>query len=373
MRIVVAVTLVVIAAIGAQAAEPVPLPDKPADTRARESMQRGLDWMASAQREDGSWSDANYPALTALGMWAFARSDHPKRAEVCDKAAVFIAGFVQEDGGIYKTPTGGRGSGGLSTYNTAICMMALHAYNREKYSAVILKAREFMKDSQLVGDSPAAGGFGYDKDSSGKRADLSNTAWSLQAMRETMAFEDLRPAGKKVDVNWTAAMEYVHKLQNQDSEDKDNFGGFGYEAGGDRGGTTVDKKGSVKLAGYGSMTYAGLEAMIFAEVDRTDPRVRSALDWASRHWSVAENPGMGKKGLYYYYNIMGKALSLVGSDTLNKPTGEQIRWKDDLVTQLAAGQRADGSWANTDNQFWENDPALVTAYSVLTLEHCLGK
>ena len=146
-----------------------------------------------------------------------------------------------------------------------------------------------------------------------------------------------------------------------------------YERGGSRGGAGVDKEGKVTLLGYGSMTYAGIESMIYAQVDRNDPRVVSALDWAARHWSVDENPGMGTRGLFYYYNIMGKALSLSGSDTLKTPSGKTIQWKKQIVERLAASQRPDGSWINKNNQFWEGDATLVTAYAVLTLEYAVGR
>jgi len=352
------------------------------DAAAQAAMRKGLDWLENKLNEDGSWSNRNYPAMTALGLWAFARSDHPQREAVCAKAASFIEGFVREDGGIYKPATGGRGTGGLSTYNTAICMIALHTYDRARYAQQILKAREFLAGSQLVGDSSGAGGFGYDRappaDAAGKsmrrsRADLSNTGWALQAMRVTQDLEDLRPGGETVDMDWPAAVEFLETLQNNDRDDPEHYGGFGYEQGGSRGGTFVrETDGTVQLRGYGSMTYAGLESMIYAQVDRTDPRVRSALQWAERHWSVDENPGMGQKGLFYYFNILSKALSLYGADTLRSPGGEVIPWKEQLIGKLSAIQRADGSWVNQDNQFWEADPVLVTSYAILSLEYALG-
>ncbi|MCX7592027.1 MAG: hypothetical protein N2255_10420, partial [Kiritimatiellae bacterium] len=116
----------------------------------------------------------------------------------------------------------------------------------------------------------------------------------------------------------------------------------------------------------------GLEAMIYAQVDRNDPRVQSAVQWASRHWSVDENPGMGAKGLFYYYNVMAKALRAAGVDKIPRVNGEPIDWKQQLVEKLVQLQRPDGSWVNTDNTYWENDAALVTAYAVLTLEYILG-
>jgi squalene-hopene/tetraprenyl-beta-curcumene cyclase len=342
------------------------------------AMRRGFDWMQAHQKENGSWSSENFPALTALGLWAFAEGDHASRSSVCARAAAFVAGFVQEDGGIYKVASGGRGSGGLAVYNTAICMTALHAYDRHRYAPIILKARAFLADAQFRGEASgsSAGGFGYERAAPGprSRADLSNTGWALTAMHATQDMEDLRPrTERRVDVDWAAAIAFAARLQNQDAADQENFGGFGYENSGDRGGVTTNRvAGTPTLRGYGSMTYAGLESMLYAQVGRDDPRVRSAIDWAVRHWSVTENPGQGLKGLFYYYAIMAKTLPLMGSGDLASG-GKTIAWRRDLTAQLLKIQQADGSWANTDNTFWENDPSLVTAYALLTIEKCLVK
>lgn len=341
------------------------------------AMRRGFDWLQAHQKADGAWSDENYPALSALGLWAFVNGDHPARSGVCARAAAFVAGFAQEDGGIYKKPTGGRGTGGLSVYNTALCMTVLHAYDRQRYAGVILKARAFLAGGQFLGEGAgrSAGGFGYEQAGRGprSRADLSNTGWALMAMRATQDLEDQRPATeKRVDVDWTAAAAFAARLQNQDVTDSDHYGSIGYESEGDRGGVTTNRPGATTLRGFGSMTYAGLETMLYAQVGRDDPRVRSALAWAARHWSVTENPGMGSKGLYYYYTIMAKALTLTGDRELT--AGDRtIAWRRDLSAQLLKLQQADGSWSNPDNTFWENDPALVTAYALLTLEKCAQK
>ena len=372
-------TIFTVTALAVYAVDPAPTPiAATARPDVHSTVDKGIAWLKAHQNADGSWSTPNYPALTALGLWALVNNGHSETDEMCQRAAAFIAGFAQLDGGIYKPATEGRGSGGLSTYNTAICMTALHAYNRITYGPIILKARTFVANSQLQGDSAAAGGFGYEGVSavtqSRDRADLSNTGWALAAMRLTQDVEDLRPkSGQKADVDWAAALAFVEKLQNTDADDAVNKGGFGYEAGGARGGAVVADSGTVSLRSFGSMTYAGLESMIYAQVGRDDPRVRSAAAWAARHWTVEENPGMGTKGLYYYYTIMAKALVLMGGDTLTGTTGEAIPWKHDLAAKLVREQKADGSWASSDNTFWEADPALVTAYALLTLGYVQGK
>ena len=58
------------------------------------------------------------------------------------------------------------------------------------------------------------------------------------AMRATQEVEDLRPSAEKhADVDWSAALAFVGRLQNQDAADRDQYGGFGYNPGGERGGT----------------------------------------------------------------------------------------------------------------------------------------
>ena len=113
--------------------------------------------------------------------------------------------------------------------------------------------------------------------------------------------------------------------------------------------------------------------MIFAQVSRDDPRVVSAIDYARRHWTLDENPGMGQQGLYYYYTIMARALSLLDIDVL--PAVEEgvagVEWRDDLIAKIVSLQKEDGSWANSNNRFWENDPVLCTSYAMLTLEYAL--
>jgi len=128
----------------------------------------------------------------------------------------------------------------------------------------------------------------------------------------------------------------------------------------------------VRLDSFGSMTYAGLLSLIYAKVTPEDPRVEAATEWARRHWTVEENPGRGVEGLYYFYNIMVKCLDTFGEETFPIPSGRTVAWRREFVEKLLSLQREDGSWVNVSNRFWEGDPALVTAYSVLTLRKALG-
>jgi squalene-hopene/tetraprenyl-beta-curcumene cyclase len=67
-------------------------------------------------------------------------------------------------------------------------------------------------------------------------------------------------------------------------------------------------------------------------------------------------------------------LDAAGIDVLPQADTDKpaIPWRQQIVEQLAANQREDGSWVNDDSRFWEGDAMLVTAYSILTLEYALG-
>lgn len=344
---------------------------------AHAAIDRGLDWLAANQNKDGSWSNPDFPALTALALQAFTRSEHPKKKTVIDPAVKFILSCARENGSICKEIQGRKG-GGLSNYNTAICMTALQSVGDPSLAPVILKARTFIANSQHFGDDTYDGGFGYDKDTGRAYTDLLNTHYSMQAMRATQGAEDLRPAGeKKADINWDKALQYTERMQNKPEAGEADAGGFFYNPSDPKAGAWTNKEGVVVFRSFGSITYVGLLNLIYAQVDRNDPRVLSAIDWSSKHWSLEENPGMGPQGVYFFYNILSKALTAAGRDTLKTPDGNLLNWREPFTHKLVSLQKVDpanghGYWENVNNRFWENDRVLVTAYSVMALEMLLN-
>ena len=84
--------------------------------------------------------------------------------------------------------------------------------------------------------------------------------------------------------------------------------------------------------------------------------------------NLDENPALGPQGLYYYFHTMSKALTLYGADTLETPGGQKVKWREQLALKLINLQRADGSWVNENGRWFEKDPNLVTAYSLIALD-----
>ena len=326
------------------------------------AIAKGAKFLLASQKEDGHFSDAQMPALTALPLWALSGCGDSGEtvAEAKRKAAKFVLGTQREDGGFY-VPKPGRGGSGLGNYNTSVCLSALYDSGLAP-KAAMLRARTYIASSQLTGDDTMAGGFGYDRISRRRHADLSNTSYAMSAMAKTASLEEFRTGGEKADLDWNAALKFIENLMEREGPEA---GGAAYDVRTPQAGTSTNSAGKVHLRAYGSMTYAAVLSMCAAKLDRGDPRVRQSLEYLSKYWTVEENPGMGVQGLYYFYDIMARALSAAGVDDVG---GHD--WKKELSTKLISLQKEDGRWENSSNRFWEADPVLCTSFAMIALEAC---
>jgi squalene-hopene/tetraprenyl-beta-curcumene cyclase len=337
------------------------------------AIDRSLDWLSERQKADGSWSKGDFPALTALPLWAFAQARHTRKSAAEDAAIRYILSCAHEDGGIYKKIPGTKG-GGLSNYNTAICMTALHATGRADVRSTVLKARSFVAGSQYFGDDEYRGGFGYESSTKRAYTDLLNTYYASQAMRLTASEEEFRPKQeKRADIDWGETIKFVERMQNKPDSGHDNAGGFFYNPTDPKAGTATNASGDVVFRSYGSITYAGLLAMVFADISREDVRVRSTFDWAERNWTLDENPGMGQQGLYFFYHVLTRGLVKAGKELIAQADGTQLNWKEAVARKILSMQKIDpdtghGFWVNESGRFWESDPVLATAYCLLALQ-----
>jgi squalene-hopene/tetraprenyl-beta-curcumene cyclase len=337
------------------------------------SINRSVDWLLTQQGTNGAWSDNKYPALTAFAVQALAMSGREDAKPAIDRGVAYIKSCVQSNGAICVDVKGVKG-GGLANYNTAICITALNNIKDQSLVPIIQNGRKFIAGSQHFGDDDYSGGFGYDRDTKRAYTDLLNTYYSTVAMRETAHVEDLRaPGEKRVDIDWTETVKYVERLQNKPAAGTNDAGGMFYNPSDPKAGSFTNKEGVVVFRSYGSMTYAGLLALIYANVSRDDVRVKSAFDWASRHWSLEENPGAGTEGLFFFYNVLTKSLAAYGQDGISLPDGRTISWRTEVARKLLKTQTIDaktghGFWKNETGRYWEANPVLVTCYSLIALE-----
>ncbi len=335
------------------------------------AIAKGLAFLDKSQKPDGSWSSPDYPAMTALCVMAHLRAPGGKFAKTkpANDGLDFVRKHAQPDGGIYARAMG--------NYNTSICLVTLVLADDRRDDKIIADARKFLIGGQVKNSVKPEqnGGWGYESGGKRGRPDLDNTVFALEALRaaETQRRTREIPGGPELD--WEAAMDFVSRCQNNTatnkepwaSDDADNKGGFIYSPGDSPAGEVTTADGKKALRSYGSMTYAGVLSLIYADAKKDDPRIAAAIGWIQRHWSLDENPGQGAQGLFYYYHTMAKALSAGGSDELTTADGKRIHWRADLAQKLIALQKPDGSWASDNARWMEKDPVLVTCYCILAL------
>lgn len=337
-------------------------PDMDPDLRRRcvRGIAGGLHYLRGQQAPDGSVLKS--VGITALSLRAFLES--PEKYTEADgpfitRQVEFLLANVRPDGSISTTLQS-------TAYNTAVAMVALAATKNPKYDPVIAGARKFLLAHQAdegegyKPDHPFYGGIGY---GGGERPDMSNVYMVLESLKATST--------DPKDPVWQKALVFVNRSQNR-SESNDqkwaaNDGGFAYRPGSN---PTEYENGT---ASYGGMTAAGLLSLLFAGADKKDPRVQAAYKWMTANYTLEFNPGTTKKhGLFYFYNAFAKVMSAYGEDTFVDGNGQRHNWRNELGQKLLSLQAQDGSWANRDsNAWWEDRPQLVTAWSVIALEHVI--
>ncbi|MBN1542711.1 terpene cyclase/mutase family protein [candidate division KSB1 bacterium] len=345
-------------------------PDLSLQKEIRHAMHRGLVYLHQSQEENGSWQ--HHPAITSLVLSAFLRS-HPSitpEDSLVSAGFAFLQSCVHENGGIYVDD--------MQTYSTAIALMAFRDARYQPYEQIIRTGQNFIiemqrgQDDGLTPDSLNYGGVSYGKPD--KPCNLSNLHWALEALASDAPHSDsTRPSTDDQEFSvrkqlfWDRALVFLQRCQNLQSHNDQSYstddGGFMYSPGTSKAGDTRS---------YGSMTYAGLKSYLHAQVSRDDPRVQAAYRWLQSHYRLDENPGMGLQGLYYYYHTMAKTLNTLGDEGIQDAEGIVHPWRNQLADQLLQIQQSDGSWVNSNGRWWENNPILVTAYSLLALEEILG-
>jgi squalene-hopene/tetraprenyl-beta-curcumene cyclase len=220
-------------------------------------------------------------------------------------------------------------------------------------------------------DSVYYGGVSYGGNE--KAPDLSNLQWSLEAlvqqpwMNDKSLTPEQRELREQTSEFFNNAIRFLERTQNlkkfNDQSYSADDGGFMYRPGESKAGETRS---------YGGMTYAGMKSFIYAGVSRDDERVQAAYNWLRKNYTVTENPGIGRQGLFYYYHSMAKALDAYGDDVIVDMENKKHDWREDLAGQLLKIQSSGGFWVNDNARWWENNPVLVTAYVVLALEEIAG-
>lgn len=335
-------------------------------------VQQGLAYLRdTGQGADGMLSPRAGSGITSLAVTAALRHGCGLDDPLVTRGLKALEGVVQADGGIYSSDR-------LRNYETCVGIMcfaeASKAAGDGRYDEILKNAGNFVRglqvgaDGEVDRDDVHFGGVGY----SGKeRPDLSNTAYLLEALHSLDASAD--------DPTVQRALVFVSRCQNLDAEFNDtefagkiDDGGFYYVIPTENVDPSTSERYTANggLRSYGSMTYSGFKSLVYAGLSKDDPRAKAALGWIAKNYDLEQNPGQGTAGLFYYYNTFGSALAASGNPVVETADGNEHPWQQELLAHLASTQKQDGSWVNTNRQWFENDANLCTAFSLLALSYC---
>jgi hypothetical protein len=329
-------------------------------------VEKAVKFIGTKQNEDGSIAPKlGGPGITALTVAALLRHGLGNDAPVVAKGLAYLEKNIQKDGGVYQK--------GLANYTTCLAIVAFKEANGGgKYTKIIADAGKFVQSLQDPSDPSDVkhGGVGYD----GKgRPDLSNTQFMVEAL--------LAAGVSKDDPSIKKALAFVTRSQNLSGPEfndqkfaalatEDDKGGFVYNPTDANNPKSEKRTAAGGLRSEGGMTYGGLKSFLYAGVSKEDKRVQAALGWIKKHYTLSENPGQGQAGLYYYYHTFAKAMDALGDETFEDAKGVKHDWRQELFDALKKAQKDDGSWANANGAFLENQPELASSFALLALSYC---
>lgn len=302
----------------------------------------GLRWLKEHQAADGSWGEAQRPAMTGLAMLAFlGHGELPESPEFGPTVKKGIEWMIKT-GTQYQgrfAPNGSLG-GGPPVYSHGIATYALGEYysmtKDDTVQDILKQAVQYI----LNGQNPGGGwDYGYAK---GTRQDLSVAGWQIQALKAAH-LTGLNING--VDQALDKAMVFLKSWQG-------DGGGFGY-----------DKPGSR----YG-LTGVGVLCTIFWK-GKDNEVCRDGISFLIDQAEGKEKVKYKEKtaNLYaWYYNT--QACLMFGGSAWTK-------WNRMFQDEIVDAQSPDGSWpVNGGNSHGpEKDaggdgPYYRTAICVLMLE-----
>lgn len=326
------------------------------------AVERGLEWLAAHQNENGSWtakigyklnsdyqftaSDSGHVGVTALACMAFMAGGHlpgqGKYGDVVDGGVRFVLNAVQDDGYITY--------GGTRMYTHAIATLFLAEIygmtHREDVQKKLQLAVDFIVNSQN-----SEGGWRYEPYAS--HSDMSIVVCQVLALR---AARNIGIRVPKTVVDRAAQYVVDSAVTERTSRNywqggggmRNDVGSFHYQ----------QQDGSRSSF---ALTAAGVTALYGVGI-YSDESIAKGLDYLSRNLdSFNREHGNGyRPGHYFfwyghYYGV--QAMYTAGSS----------RWEsyfERIRTDLLDMQEVDGSWPNSIGP----GPAFGTAVAVLILE-----
>ncbi|MBI3410461.1 MAG: terpene cyclase/mutase family protein [Planctomycetes bacterium] len=288
----------------------------------KKSIGRALEWLASKQNSDGSYTDGGYvhnTAVTSYAVLAFMSQGHlPNQGlygpEVA-KAMRFLMASQQKNGYLVGTRGGNMYCHGMA----ALALAELYGQTQdEELRGVVKKAVEL-----IVGCQNPQGGWRYEPAPTG--ADISVTIMQVMALRAA------KNAGLHVpDTTMKKAIAYIKSCYNE------RVGGFSYQPGG---------------GGPGFARTAAGMCVLFLTGEYNAKEIPRAVEYLKTQFETHQH-------FYYGHYYGAHAMHQVGGKDWDD-------WYARIVKFFVPQQNSDGSWSRTTR--YEVGPVYQTSIAVICL------
>ncbi|MCA8988232.1 MAG: terpene cyclase/mutase family protein [Planctomycetaceae bacterium] len=327
------------------------------NAQSEKAVERGLVWLASHQREDGSWSFDHRPkdkpeqarewgslsncptGATGMALMAFLGAGHVHTESGPYQQVVFRGlEYLKSAGVEVKEGTDFRGREGA---RQDVIPQGNHAMYAHSLAAIALSEAYGMTRDRLLRE-PAQGAMEFlirirNRDDGGWRyrpeepGDLSVTGWVV------MALESGHTAGLRFSpVGLESATQFLDACQS---------------AGGSRYGYLAGQGGRL------STTAIGLLCRMYLGWERSHPALNEGIDYLS-------SEGPSKENIYYNYYAT-QVMHHAGGDRWNRWNSQLRDWL--VGSQVRTGFEA-GSWDVTDPHGNRGGRHYQTCLAIMTLE-----
>jgi hypothetical protein len=280
-------------------------------TKSEAAVLKGLNWLQQNQNADGSWGDANKPAMTGFALLCFLGHGETPESQQFGLTVNKAVQWILENG----TKNQGRlnMAGAFSqpgVYEHGICAYALGEYYTMTKDEKVAELFKQAIGHIIQGQGPG-GGWMYSFDKTAN--DLSVSGWQIQALKAAHLSQLPIPG---VDATLDKAMKYI-----EDSKGKQ--GGYGYRGPEDR---------------Y-SLTGVGILCRLFWGAKRGEVQkgMEFLLDTTEQKKPVKYKSPDADLYAWYYHT---QACLMFGGSAWTKWN----RWFQDEICDV---QNPDGSWPKT--------------------------
>jgi squalene cyclase len=289
---------------------------------AKKATAKALEWLASKQNSDGSWSEGRYPhntAITSFALLAFLAQGHVpnqgKYGPEVTKAYRFLLASARDDGYIVGTRGGNMYCHAMAT----LALAELWGMTGDNDIKPVLKKAVDL----IVGCQSPEGGWRYQPIPSG--ADISVTIMQVMALRAA------KNSGLHVkDETLKNAISYINRCYHEST------GGYTYQS----------NRGQPGFA----RTAAGV-CVLQLTGEYKAKELPKAIDYLKQNFDATQH-------FWYGHYYAAHAMHQVGGK-------EWKEWYGKLCERLLPLQGGDGSWSTRDRE--GVGPVYQTAIAVIVL------